>query len=164
MSRRHQPDEATFRVIRSEDIEWKPFSAFPPSARLAVLVGDPSQAGPYVTRVHITAGTKLMPHKHPEDRIYTVVYGVFYIGLGEEFDETQLRAYGVGSVLVLPGDQPHFHWAKSGDYITQVNAIGPLGMIYINSADDPRFQRRPSEVTSKTAKSVADSETVSVSG
>jgi DNA-binding response OmpR family regulator len=31
-------------------------------------------------------GTKLMPHRHPEDRVYTVVSGVFYIGLGEEFD------------------------------------------------------------------------------
>ncbi len=162
MSRTHQADEGTFRAIRSEDIEWKPFAAFPPSARLAVLVGDPSQAGPYVTRVHIAAGTKLMPHKHPEDRIYTVMYGVFYIGLGEEFDETRLTAYGVGSVLVLPGDQPHFHWAKSGDYITQVTASGPLGMSYINPADDPRFQ--PSEVTIETARSVPDSKMVSVIG
>src|ERR1700678_4338458 len=97
MSRTHEPDEGTFRAIRAEDIEWKPFAAFPASARLAVLVGDPSKARPYVTRVHIAAGTKLMPHKHPEDRIYTVMYGVFYIGLGEQFDETRLTAYGVGS-------------------------------------------------------------------
>jgi quercetin dioxygenase-like cupin family protein len=164
MSRTHQPDEGTFRAILSEDIEWKPFAAFPPSARLAVLVGDPSQAGPYVTRVHIAGGTKLMPHKHPEDRIYTVMYGVFYIGLGEEFDETRLTAYGVGSVIVLPGDQPHFHWAKSGDYITQVTAIGPLGMTYINPADDPRCQQRSSKVTAETAKSVPDSKTASVTG
>lgn len=27
-----------------------------------------------------------MPHKLPEDRIYTVMSVVFYIGLGEEFD------------------------------------------------------------------------------
>jgi hypothetical protein len=164
MSRKHQPDEGTFRAIRSEDIEWKPFAAFPASARLAVLVGDPSKAGPYVTRVHIAAGTKLMPHKHPEDRIYTVMYGVFYIGLGEQFDETRLTAYGVGSVLVLPGDQPHFHWARSGDYITQVTAIGPLGMIYINSADDPRSQRRPLDVAAETAKSGHDSKTMPMLG
>jgi quercetin dioxygenase-like cupin family protein len=144
MSRTHQIDEGAFRAIRPEDIAWKAFAAFPPSARLAVLVGDPSQPGPYVTRVHVAAGTKLMPHKHPEDRIYTVMYGVFYIGLGQAFDEGQLTAYGVGSVLVLPGDQPHFHWAKTGDYITQITAIGPLGMTYISPADDPRLQRQSS--------------------
>jgi quercetin dioxygenase-like cupin family protein len=35
-----------------------------------------------------------MPHRHPEDRIYTVLSGAFYIGLGEEFDESRLTAYG----------------------------------------------------------------------
>jgi hypothetical protein len=36
-------------------------------------------------------------------------------------------------------DQPHFHWAKSGEYITQVTAIGPLGLTYVRPADDPRL-------------------------
>jgi hypothetical protein len=43
----HQPGQAAFRAILSEDIEWKPFEAFPPGARLAVLVGHPSEQGPY---------------------------------------------------------------------------------------------------------------------
>jgi len=62
------------------------FAAFPPEARLAVLVGEPTKAGPYVVRVKLPGGVKLMPHTHPEDRIYTVVSGVFYIGLGTTFD------------------------------------------------------------------------------
>jgi quercetin dioxygenase-like cupin family protein len=136
--RQHQPDEEQFRAIHSEDVIWKPFPAFPPAARLAVLVGDPAKPGPYVIRVRLPTGTKMLPHKHPEDRIYTVISGVFYIGLGEQFDETKLTAHGPGSVLVLPGGQPHFHWAKSGEYVTQVSAIGPLGLAYINPASDPR--------------------------
>jgi len=140
--RKHQPDEEQFRAIHSEDVIWKPFPAFPPAARLAVLVGDPAKPGPYVIRVRLPTGTKMLPHKHPEDRIYTVISGVFYIGLGEKFDETKLTAHGPGSVLVLPGGQPHFHWAKSGEYITQVSAIGPLGLAYINPASDPRNDPR----------------------
>src|SRR6476646_4555191 len=66
MVRTHQPGEAVFRSILPEDVEWKPFPAFPPSARLAVLVGEPTQAGPYVIRVKVPSGVKLMPHKHPE--------------------------------------------------------------------------------------------------
>jgi hypothetical protein len=68
MSVTHQPGESLFRAIRAEDIEWKPFAAFPPGARLAVLVGDPKQAGPYVIRVRLPAGVRMMPHKHAEDR------------------------------------------------------------------------------------------------
>jgi quercetin dioxygenase-like cupin family protein len=143
MSRTHEPGEAAFRAIRPEEIEWQAFPAFPPAARLAVLIGDPSQPGPYVIRVRLAAGGRLMPHKHPEDRVYTVISGVFYIGLGDAFDESRLMAYGAGSVLVLPGDQPHFHCAKSGDYITQVTAIRPLGLTYLDPANDPR-NRAPS--------------------
>jgi hypothetical protein len=32
----------------------------------------------------------------------------------------------------------HFHWAKSGEYVTQVTAIGPLGLEYMDAKDDPR--------------------------
>jgi quercetin dioxygenase-like cupin family protein len=134
----HQPGQDNFRAILAEDIDWKPFPAFPPSARLAVLVGEPSAPGPYLTRVKVPAGVKLMPHKHPEDRLYTVMSGVFYIGLGEHFEADKLEAYPPGAVIVLPGDTWHFHWAKSGEYVTQVSAIGPLGMEYFDSKDDPR--------------------------
>ena len=41
----HQPDEDRFRVIRSEEVAWKPFAAFPPAARIAVLVGEPTNPG-----------------------------------------------------------------------------------------------------------------------
>ena len=38
----HQIDESVYRGVLPEDIEWKPFPAFPPPARLAVVVGDPT--------------------------------------------------------------------------------------------------------------------------
>ena len=79
-----------------------------------------------------------MPHRHPEDRIYTVMSGVFYVGLGDRFDGDKVAAYPPGSVIVLPGDTYHFHWAKSGEYVTQVSAIGPLGLEYLDPGDDPR--------------------------
>jgi quercetin dioxygenase-like cupin family protein len=142
MVRTHQPGEAVFRAVLPEDIDWKPFPAFPPGVRLAVLIGDPSQPGPYVIRVRVPAGAKLMPHRHPEDRIYTVISGVFYIGFGEKFDGEKVNAYPPGSVIVLPGNTWHFHWAKSGEYVSQVNAIGPLGLEYQDPGDDPREQNR----------------------
>jgi len=139
----HQPGQAAFRSILSEDIQWKPFSAFPASARLAVLVGEPTQEGPYLIRVKVPSGVKLMPHKHPEDRIYTVISGVFYIGLGDRFEPENVRAYPPGSVVILPGNTWHFHWAKSGEYVTQVTAIGPLGLEYKEAHDDPRNTVKP---------------------
>jgi quercetin dioxygenase-like cupin family protein len=141
MVRGHQPDQAVFKSVLAEEIDWKPFAAFPPAVRLAVVVGQPSQTGPYTIRVRVPRGVKLMPHRHPEDRVYTVISGVFYIGLGDQFDADKLVAYPPGSVVVLPGNTSHFHWAKSSEYVTQVTAIGPLGLEYISEKDDPRNNR-----------------------
>lgn len=134
----NQPTQQEFRAILPDDVEWKPFAAFPSSVRLAVLVGQPSEAGPYTIRVRVPSGVKLEPHRHPEARVYTVISGIFYIGLGERFTPDALRAYPPGTVVVLPGNTPHFHWARSGEYVTQVTAIGPLGLEYVREEDDPR--------------------------
>jgi quercetin dioxygenase-like cupin family protein len=138
MAQTQRTNAVAFRSILPDDIDWKPFAAFPPAARLAVVAGDPTEGGLYTTRVKLPAGEKLMPHRHPEDRIYTVISGVFYIGLGERFDGEKLEAYPPGAVIMLPGGTPHFHWARSGEYVTQISAIGPLGLEYLNPEDDPR--------------------------
>ena len=141
--RAHQQGQDRFHAIRAEDVQWTTFAAYPPTLRLAILVGDPTKPGPYTIRVKVPSGIKMMPHKHPEDRVYTVMSGVFYVGLGEQFDENKLSAYAPGSVVVLPGNQAHFHWAKSGEYITQITAMGPLGLDYIDPDNDPRTSHRP---------------------
>ena len=79
-----------------------------------------------------------MPHKHPEDRVYTVISGVLYIALGDEFATDKLPAYPPGAVIVLPANTSNFHWAKSSEYVTQITAIGPLGLEYLSAKDDPR--------------------------
>ncbi|MET9876988.1 cupin domain-containing protein [Actinacidiphila glaucinigra] len=134
----HQPGQEVFRSVLPQDLDWQPFPAFPPAARLAVVVGNPSEPAPYVVRVKLPSGERLMPHRHTEDRVYVVVSGVFYIGLGDTFDEEGLQAYPPGAVIVLPGGTSHFHWAKSGQYVTQVTAIGPISLEYVDPADDPR--------------------------
>jgi len=64
-----------------------------------------------------------MLHRRPEDRIYTVMSGVFYIGLGDQFDDDKVKAYPPGCVIVLPEDTPQLRWAKSGEYVMRVTAI-----------------------------------------
>jgi quercetin dioxygenase-like cupin family protein len=134
----HQPGQDVFRPILPQDIDFQPFAAFPPGVQLAVVVGDPTEAGPFTIRVKAPAGAKLLPHRHHEDRVYTVISGVFYIGRGEEFDPDKLQAYPPGAVVVLPGGTAHFHWAKSGEYVTQVTALGPISLDYVHPGDDPR--------------------------
>ena len=100
--RPHLPDQAVFKPILAEEIDWKPLPASPPSVRLAVVVGQPLQDGPCTIRVKVPRGAKVMPHRH--SGIYTVISGIFYIGLGDQFDAEKLGAYPPVAVIVLPGD------------------------------------------------------------
>jgi quercetin dioxygenase-like cupin family protein len=134
----HEPGEGRFKAILPENIAWHRFDAFPAPVRLAILVGHPDHPGPYVIRVKVPSDVKIPPHRHPEDRIYTVMSGVFYLGRGEKFEGAAVTAYPPGSVIVVPGHTSHFYWAKSGEYITQITAIGPLGLEYVDPYDDPR--------------------------
>lgn len=138
MSRSHQPGEDRFLAVLPEQIPWSSNPAYPPYVQLAFIAGNAADTAPYAIRVKLPPGEKLMPHRHHEDRLYTVISGVFYIGFGEKFDGDGVTAYPPGTALVLPGDTWHFHWAKSGEYITQVTAIGPLSIEYADVADDPR--------------------------
>jgi len=65
------PPTAFGDVLPENNIPWGPFPAFPPRVRLAVLVGDTTRPEPYVIRVKVPGDVRLMPHTHPEDRVYT---------------------------------------------------------------------------------------------
>jgi hypothetical protein len=124
MAQAHQPGQAAFRSILPEDIDWKPFPAFPPSVRLAVVVGHPSEPGPYTIRVKVPSGVELMPHRDPEDRVYTVISGVFYIGLGDQFDGDKVKASGQSLVSASRRSRPLVRLA-SNTWISAMILVKP---------------------------------------
>lgn len=114
-------------VKMPNDIVWKapPVS---PGPDTAITYGDPSKPGAFVLRVRFPAGFKLMPHFHPDEwRTVVVLSGTYYFGLGEQWDESKLRAYPPGTFFSEPKGTPHFVWAKDGEVIIQVTAMGPTG-------------------------------------
>jgi quercetin dioxygenase-like cupin family protein len=110
-----------------QDIEFKaPLS--PTGTQSAVLYGDPTKAGVFVTRVKFVPGLKVMPHWHPDEvRTVVVLSGTLYFGLGEQWDETKVKAYPAGTLFSEPPKTPHFAWAKDGEVILQITGMGPTG-------------------------------------
>ena len=104
-----------------------------------MLYGDPRKAAPYITRVKLPADYRIEPHTHPEERVYTVISGTFYIGFGEKFDPTVLKAFPAGSAFVVPANASHFHWMRSGEAVVQISGLGPSGIEYMDHSDDPRL-------------------------
>ena len=65
-----------------QDIEFKA-APVPGAPQTAVLYGDPTKPGVFVTRVKFSPGWKDQPHWHPDEvRTVAVLSGTFYFGSG----------------------------------------------------------------------------------
>lgn len=126
------------RVTKPSDLKWAEGPpGLPAGGKMAVLNGDPTQAGPFTVRLKAPAGYKVVPHTHPTDERLTVISGTFKIGMGEKFDEKTMQDMGPGSYIVLPSGMAHF--AKGAkETIVQIDSEGPFQINYVNPADDPR--------------------------
>jgi quercetin dioxygenase-like cupin family protein len=133
-----EPAAPGFLAITPAEVAWKPTAAIPAGGESAVLYGNPGKPGLYVTRVKQPDDYKIQAHTHPEERVYTVMSGTFYIGFGATFDPGKLMAFPPGSMLVVPANAPHFHWTRSGEAVVQISGTGPSGIAYVDRADDPR--------------------------
>ena len=82
-------------VLVPDELTWAPG---PAGALLARVVSDSTKPGIYVVRARFPAGFRVPPHFHPDDRIVTVLSGTVYVGYGEQFDESKMKALPAGSV------------------------------------------------------------------
>jgi len=126
-------------MLNPNQIQWQAGPAsLPPGAQIAVLDGDPSQAGMlYTIGLKMPDGYRVPPHWHPMDASVTVVQGSFIMGLGEKVEPAQAQELTTGAYMRVSKGVRHYEWAK-GDTIIYVYGLGPLDTIYVNPADDPR--------------------------
>jgi quercetin dioxygenase-like cupin family protein len=106
------------------EVEFK--APVSPNLQFAVLYGDPAKPSVYVQRIKFAPGTKVMPHWHPDEwRTAVVLSGTLYFGVGEQWDDSKLKAYPTGTFYSEPPKTPHFAWAKDGEVIVQFTGMGP---------------------------------------
>ena len=135
----HQPDQAIFRSVLPEDIDWKPFPAFPPSARLAIVVGDPSEPGPYVIRVKLPVGRQADAAPAPRGpRLHGHLRCLLHRagepvrrGAARRLSRLAPSSCSPAALLISIGRSPAPTSPRS-------SAIGPLGLEYLDPIDDPR--------------------------
>jgi quercetin dioxygenase-like cupin family protein len=130
-------DQSAHMVVTPDTLKWAEPPVLP-GARLAVVQGDPSKEGLFVYRLKLPAGYKVPPHVHKASENVTVLSGVFYIGLGEKFDQGSGQELPVGGFVSVPPKHPHYAWAGPQETVVQVHGVGPTDLTFVNPADDPR--------------------------
>ena len=120
-------------TLLPQDIQFKaPFVGYP---GVANIFGDPTKAGLFVQQVKFPSGFKLMPHWHPEDvRTVVILSGTLYYATGEKWDDSKLKPFPAGTFFSEPLKVPHYAWAKDGEVILQLTAVGPTGTTMLEPA------------------------------
>jgi len=125
-------------MFNQMDLKWGDGPpSLPKGAKMAVLEGDPGKEGMFTLRAMIPPNYKIPPHWHPTTEHVTVIEGVFYMGLGEKFDESKATLLKQGGFASMPEKTVHYAFSKE-QCIIQVHAMGPFAITYIDPADDPR--------------------------
>jgi quercetin dioxygenase-like cupin family protein len=131
---------STIDATGSADRVWKNNPSVPAGMKIVSVYGDPSKPGPYLFRAQIPAGYILPAHRHPDQRMVTVLSGTYLSGIGERFDEAKLQKFGKGAFYITEPGVPHFARAET-DVVIQEMGIGPVQgnpIDYLNPAEDPR--------------------------
>jgi quercetin dioxygenase-like cupin family protein len=136
-----QGQDFTYIEFKPSDMRWVE-STRVVGMKNAALLGDSNKPGLFVYRTLFPAGFKVPPHAHLENRTVTVISGTLYVGNGEVFDETKIRALPAGSFYTEPDGLNHFVWAKDGDVVIQVQGMGPARVKFVESPNQPPQPRR----------------------
>jgi Cupin domain. len=132
-------DDADHTMIMPKDIKWSDIPSLPAGAKMSILYGDPSAAGPFGMRLKVPAKYSIGPHFHPADENVTVISGTFIMGVGDDA-KGKTMALPAGAFARMKAGTHHF--AKTDkEAIVQINGVGPWGITYVNPADDPRTKK-----------------------
>lgn len=124
-------------ITTPDNIKWgDPPPVLAPGAQFAVLSGNPGSAEPYVIRLKMPDGYKIMPHWHPTQENVTVISGEFHVGMGDKFEDADMKALPPGSFAPVPARMHHYAVAK-GETVVQVHGMGPFKLTYVNPKDNP---------------------------
>ena len=129
--------------MRPSEMVWEDQPALARGAKYSLLLGNLSQPGMYVFRLRAPAGHRIMPHHHPDERVYTVLSGTLRLGFGHQYSEARMDEYPEGSVVVVRADRHHFQTAKGSEYVIQIEGNGPTATEYLDPIDDPRSATSP---------------------
>jgi quercetin dioxygenase-like cupin family protein len=119
-------------------LSWGPVPPMlPAGAKMAVVSGDPTKAGPFVLDLAFPNGYRIPPHFHPTTEDVTVKSGTLLYGMGDKQDVKAMKPMKKGEKGSIAPNMHHFVKAK-GKTVVEVSSTGPFVINYVNPSEDPQ--------------------------
>ena len=127
--------ERPFARVEFDKLMWRPTEGNTLGVETAIVEGDPSKPGYYLTINHFPPGVMSRPHYHPDERYVIVLRGTWYTDEGEVFRPNQTVALKPGDFMRHPKDGPHYDGALDEDTWIAISGYGPTKATVIDGGE-----------------------------
>ena len=117
--------ERPFVRVEFDKLTWRPTEGNTLGVETAIVEGDPSKPGYYLTINHFPAGVMSRPHYHPDERYIIVLRGTWHTYEGKVFRPKETVPLKPGDFMRHPKEGPHYDGAKDAPVVIQVTGMGP---------------------------------------
>ena len=127
--------ERPFVRVPFDELKWRPTEGNTLGVETAIVEGDPSKPGYYLTINHFPAGVMSRPHYHPDERYIIVLRGTWYTDEGEVFRPNQTVPLKPGDFMRHPRNGPHYDGALDEDTWVAIGGYGPTTATVIDGGE-----------------------------
>jgi quercetin dioxygenase-like cupin family protein len=127
--------ERPFVRVEFDKLTWRATEGNTLGVETAVVEGDPSKPGYYLTINHFPAGVMSRPHYHPDERYIIVLRGTWYTDEGKEFRPSQTVPLKPGDFMRHPAGGPHYDGALDEDTWVAIGGYGPTNATVIDGGE-----------------------------
>jgi quercetin dioxygenase-like cupin family protein len=128
------PDRPFVRV-EFDKLTWRPTEGNTLGVETAVVEGDPSKPGYYLTINHFPAGVMSRPHYHPDERYVIVLRGTWHTDEGKIFRPKETTPLKPGDFMRHPRGGPHYDGALDEDTWVAISGYGPTKATVIDGGE-----------------------------
>jgi quercetin dioxygenase-like cupin family protein len=124
-----------FARVQFDKLTWRPTEGNTLGVETAVVEGDPSKPGYYLTINHFPKGVMSRPHYHPDERYVIVLRGTWFTDEGEVFRPTQAVPLKPGDFMRHPKGGPHYDGALDEDTWVAISGYGPTKATVVDGGE-----------------------------
>jgi quercetin dioxygenase-like cupin family protein len=128
------PDREFLR-LKLDQFQWRPNEGNTLGVETAVLEGDPSKPGFYLTINRFPPGVMSRPHYHPDERNIMVIKGTWYTDEGKEFRPDKAIPMKPGEYMRHPAGGPHYDGALDEEVWVAISGYGPTSATVIDGGE-----------------------------
>lgn len=127
--------ERPFVRVEFDKLTWRPTEGNTLGVETAVVEGDPSKPGFYLTINHFPAGVMSRPHFHPDERYVIVLRGTWHTDEGSVFRPKETLPLKPGDFMRHPKEGPHYDGALNEDTWVAISGYGPTKATVIDGGE-----------------------------